>query len=284
MSERESYSYTVLRYVHDVMTGEFVNVGVVIHAASGLRSKFRSTYGRVSSVFPGLDEQAFKGALRAVHAAIDNLDKGERSAGMFQSSPDAMAFARKALVTDDSSFQWSPPGSGITRDASATLDQLFERFVTRHEKHSVRRRDDADVWRPIREKLEELNVADKFQERTFRGSVDEITLEHAWKNGKWHAIHAVSLDLADADGVRTKAHRIRGHLDSVHDGMTDELALNLVLGEPSNPDLTDAYKAAREILERSSVRPTIVEEDGAAALVARLADEIHAHEATAANR
>ena len=148
MSERETHNYTVLRYVHDLMTGEFVNVGVVLHAATGLKSKFRSTYGRVSSVFPTLDEKAFKEALRAVKAAIDQLAKSENSAGLFQSSPDAISFARKALVADDSSFQWSPPGSGITRDAAATLDQLYDRFVARHERHGVRRRDDADVCDP----------------------------------------------------------------------------------------------------------------------------------------
>jgi hypothetical protein len=252
MAERETYSYTVLR--------------------------FRTTYGRVSSVFPGLDERAFKAALRPVNTAIEKLEKRERSAGLFQSSPDAMAFARKALVTDDSSFQWAPPGSGITRDAAATLDQLYDRFVARYEKHSVRRRDDADIWKPIRDRLEELNVADRFQERTFRGSVEEITLEHAWKNGTWHAIQAWSLDLADAEGVRTKAHRIRGHLDSVADGLTDALALNLVLGPPSSPDLMEAYRAARKILEKATLHPTIVDEDQATELVTRLASEILGHD------
>lgn len=277
MSERESYSYTVLRYVHDVMTSEFVNVGIVLHAASGLRSKLRTTYGRVSSVFPGLDERAFKEQLRAVKFAVDQLAKDERSAGLFKASPDASAFARQALPADDSSFQWSPSGSGVTRDAEATLNELFDRFVTRHERHGVRRRDDADVWKPIREKLEELNVADKFQEKTFRGSVEEITLEHAWKNGKWHAIEAVSLDLADVLEVKKKAHRIRGHLDSVAEGLTDEIALNLVLGQPSNPELECAYIAARRILEKAAFHPNIVDEDNASDLIAHLADEIHAH-------
>jgi Protein of unknown function (DUF3037) len=278
MSERETYSYTVLRYVHDVMTAEFVNVGIVLHATSGLKSKFRSTYGRVSSVFPTLDEKAFKETLRAVRTGIEHLAKSQRSAGLFQSSPDAMAFARKALAIDDSSFQWSPPGSGVTRDPAATLDQLYSRFVTRHERHAVHRRDDADVWKPIREKLEELDIADRFQEHTFRGSVEEITLEHTWKNGKWHAIEAISLDLADAAEVKKKAHRIRGHLDSAADGLIDEVALNLVLGPPSNPDVVDAYNAARKILENAAFRPTIVDVDSSDALIARLADEIRVHE------
>ena len=279
MTERESYNYTVLRYVHDVMTGEFVNVGVIVHAPSGLRSKFRTTYGRVANIFPELDEKAFKGALRAINAAVDKLKKEEKSAGLFKSSPDALTFARKALVQDDSSFQWSPPGSGVTRDASATLEQLYERFVVYHEKHSARRRDDADVWRPIREKLEELNVADRFQEKTFRGAIDEITLDHAWKNGKWHVIQPISLDLADADGVRTKAHRIRGHLDAVAEGMTDELHLNLILGAPTNAELMGAYHSAWKILENASLQPTVVDERCANEVVSRLADEILSHEA-----
>lgn len=279
MSERETYSYTVLRYVHDVVTGEFVNVGVVVHTAVGLNSKFRSTYGRVSSVFPGVDERAFKEALRAVRTAIEKLEKRERSAGLFQSPSDAITFARKALVTDDSSFQWSPPGSGITRDAAATLDQLYDRFVTRYDRQGVRRRDDADVWKPIRDKLEELKVADKFVERTFRGTVDEITLEHAWKNGKWHVIEAVSLDLADAVEVKKKAHRIRGHFDSVADGLSEELALNLVVGRPSNPELMEAYDAAKKIMEKAVFRPAIVGEEGVLDLVTKLADEIVAHDA-----
>jgi hypothetical protein len=278
MSERETYSYTILRYVHDVTTSEFVNVGVVLHSPTGLRSRFRNTYGRVASVFPTLDEKAFKGALRAVGAAIEQLAKSERSAGLLQSSPDAIAFARRALVVDDSSFQWSPPGSGVTRDAASTLDQLYSRFVTRHEKHVLHRRDDADVWKPIREKLEEMKIADRFQEHTFRGSVEEITLEHAWKNGKWHAIEAISLDLSDAAEVKKKAHRLRGHLDSVADGLTDKIDLNLVIGRPSNPEIMDAYNAAQKILEKAVFHPTVFDESNADNLVTRLADEIHAHE------
>jgi hypothetical protein len=278
MSGRETYTYTVLRYVHDVMTGEFVNVGVVLHATTGLRSKFRSTSGRVSSIFPTLDEKAFKRALRAVRSAIEQLAKSERSAGLLEASPDAIAFAHRALVGDDSSFQWSPSGSGVTRDAAATLDQLYNRFVMRHEKHVIHRRDDADVWKPIREQLEEMKIADRFREHTFRGSVEEITLEHAWKNGKWHAIQAYSLDLADAEEVKKKAHRIRGHLDSASDGLTGEVDLNLVIGQPSNPKVFDAYNVALRILEKAAVNPTIVDETNARDLVARLADEIHAHE------
>ena len=32
MTKKQAYSYTVLRYVHDVVSGESLNVGVVMHA------------------------------------------------------------------------------------------------------------------------------------------------------------------------------------------------------------------------------------------------------------
>ena len=32
MTEKQAYSYTVLRYIHDVVSGEALNVGVVMHA------------------------------------------------------------------------------------------------------------------------------------------------------------------------------------------------------------------------------------------------------------
>ncbi len=281
MSEREAYTYTVLRYVHDVMTGEFVNVGVVLHATSGLKSRFRSTHGRISGLFPSLDEKAFKESLRVVRTALEQLEKSEKSAGLLQSQPDAIAFARKAMVEDDSSLQWSPPGSGVTRDAAATLEQIYERFVTYHEKQSLhQRRSEDDVWKPVREKLDELKVADRFASHTFRGVIDEMTAPHAWKNGRWHVISPVSFDLANADGVKEKAHRIRGHFDSVAEGLTEQLELNLVLARPSNPELLDAYKVALKILEKAQLGPNLVEESEAPALVAKLADEIHAHDAS----
>ena len=54
---KTAYMYTVLRYVHDTTTGEFVNVGVAICAPKVryASARCRSTYGRLAKVFPGMD-------------------------------------------------------------------------------------------------------------------------------------------------------------------------------------------------------------------------------------
>lgn len=58
----------------------------------------------------------------------------------------------------------------------------------------------------------------------------------------WHAYEALSLDLADADGIKDKARRWRGHLDAVFEGKNDpNLELNFILGAPTDPKLISAY-------------------------------------------
>ncbi len=279
MTKHDVYTYTILRYVHDVMLGEFVNVGLVVQGIGGVKARMLTRSSRVANVFPGLDAKSFKSSIKSIGLAIAANAIAEETAGMFQTTPDALAFARRALVSDDSSFQWSPLGSGISVDLSATLDQLYDRFVARYEKQTAQRRGDAEIWKPIRKQLEELNVADKFTEQTFRGAVDEFTMDHAWKNGRWHAIEAYSLDLADDTEVKQKARTIRGHLDSLHDGFTEDLSLNLILGVPANLQLSEAFNVAIKILQGADFKPNVVVESEAPALVEQLAREIQGHDA-----
>jgi hypothetical protein len=279
MLKRESYSYTVLRYVHDVMTGEFVNVGIVVHGADGIKFRFNSRTSRVSNIFPGFDSKAFRGSLSALKHAIASQALAEQNAGLFASKPDALMLAQRAMIADDSSFQWSPAGSGVSANLSETVDQLYDRFVARYEKQTGQRRDDNDVWKPIRAKLEALNVADHFQEQTFHGAIDEYKMRHAWKNGSWHAIEAYSFDLADAGEIKQKAHTIRGHLESLNDGFTEQLSLNLVLGMPTNSELLSAFAVAKKILEHSAFNPNVVDERDADELLNSLAKKIVEHDA-----
>ncbi len=47
------YSFSVLKYIHDVVTGEFVNVGVVLYAPKErfLGAKCTSKYTYITKVF-----------------------------------------------------------------------------------------------------------------------------------------------------------------------------------------------------------------------------------------
>ena len=47
----------------------------------------------------------------------------EEAGGLLTSLGDAAAFAQRALPSEDTSFVWSPVGSGVTADATATLEK-----------------------------------------------------------------------------------------------------------------------------------------------------------------
>jgi hypothetical protein len=279
MTEQRPYTYTVLRYVHDARAGEMLNVGIVLHVAAEHRLlvKTRHTHGRLKDAFPELDGEAFRGAMRAVERAIRAVAEEVAATTLLSGHGDAASYARKAMAADDSALQWSPVGSGLTSDAEATLERLFERLVRRNDDRTVRRRVDEEVWRPVREKLAERNVQVPFEPKVIAGSLDSITFEHAWKNGSWHVYEPVSLDLADGDGIMAKTHRWLGHLTAVRDGAKDPLKLHFILGAPQDPALEPAYRRAVALFRQAALDPEVLEEDDVDALVARIEDEVRAH-------
>lgn len=283
MNENFRYSYTVLRYIHDVMTGEFVNVGVVLFVPSLGKMQFRTrkSIGRIKGIFPDLDRAAFISEMRAVRKGLSRVAQEVEASDLFIENLDARKVALRALPIDDSSLQWSAVGTGLTNDPSKTFERLFERFVTRYDIPSAHRVTDEDVWRPVREKLAERNLALKLQEKVVVGDTDAISFKYAWKNGQWHAYEPVSLDLADAEGIKDKVRRWRGHLAAVADGPSEQFKLHFIVGAPQNPTLKDAYYSAVEILRKAPFSPEIYEQNQVDELVSKIENEFRSHEESA---
>ena len=280
MTEKRAYSYTVLRYMHDVVSGEALNVGVVMHVPSAglVEYKTRKTITRLKQAFPDLDKRAFTASMRSVDRGLAQAAKGAKGEPLLGSNFDACSYAIRALPIDDSALQWSPVGSGLTDDPDKTFMRLYDRYVARYDKHHDHRRSDEEVWRPVRAKLVERGVDVAFETKVVKGAQDEITFKKAWKNGQWHAYEPISLDLADAEGIKDKARRLRGHLSSAADGTKEKISLHFLLGHPQNPALIPAYESAREILAHAEFNPEVYDEEDLDSFVSSIEDEVRAHE------
>lgn len=279
MSEKLPYTYTVLRYVHDTTTAEFVNVGVVLHCAPHryLGVKFRHTHRRLSALFPDLDSGAFRSSMTDIECALKAAGAAYKKDDLFRSDADAVQLARSVLPADDSSLQWSPVGSGLTADLSVELDRLFARLVGSYDERHERRRSDADVWRPVRDRLDQAKLTSKLKEKIIRGADDTLEFKYAWKNGVWHCYEALSFDLADADGIKRKAREWMGHLTAVRDA-PDRFKPYFIVGAPSNGKLMPAYRDAMAILKKSPIETEVFPEAEADKLVALIEAELSAHE------
>jgi hypothetical protein len=278
---KKPYTYSVLRYVHDTTTGEFINVGVVLYSPEACYASAlcRSTFGRISKAFPGMDGDVFKSLMRFVQSRIEEIGDGLKQELPLNGHPaSVMEVAHAVLPPDDSSLQWSPPGSGLSENLSQTLEALFERLVVRYDERPLKeRRTDDEVWRNYRRSLESRHVLKHLQPKKISVQDDEVEFQYAWKNGVWHCLEPVSFDLSSADSIREKAHRWMGQLLSVKDAR-EPFKVYLLLGEPQQDALRPAFEKAVSILHRMPVDSAIIREADAGEFSEQFAREIEAHE------
>ena len=258
MNERQHYDYVVLRYMHDIVSREFINVGVIILSPSSqkLMGRFQDRFDRAKMIFPDFDKYAFSRLIKAIRRGLDHeVNRSEMSLHLSKTL-DLSSRLRQIMPLDDSSLQWSDIGSGLCIDLDETLDRLYTRFVSQYdtpESHEiradvVRRRKDDDIWRPVKRKLMEKRLHTKFQKKKITNETDSIEFDRAYKNGQWHVFEAISFDLAATHNIKDKARRWLGHLAAVSDGTTEDLKVYFITGSPQNPSLNEAYKDAIKIL------------------------------------
>ena len=63
---KTTYSTITLRYLHDVVTGEFANIGVVLYAPEQryLEARFTTSYERLNAIFLKIDHLHYRALMR----------------------------------------------------------------------------------------------------------------------------------------------------------------------------------------------------------------------------
>lgn len=281
MIER-SYSYAILRYVHDPVTAEFVNIGLLLFSPGGsgekseVMGKINRRIGRMKHLFPDIQRSTFTATVELVERALGRACTALSKPDLFSTSVRIDQVISRVSPTDDSSIVWHAGGAGVSKDLQKTFERLFERFVTRYETKSQARRSDEEVWRPVRDLLRDRDISVEFEAKTISGADDKIEFSHAWKNGVWHVYEPLSLDLSDEDGILGKTRKWVGNLQSVCDAR-EQFVTHFIVGRPSDPSLSDAFERAKKILAKSPGAVEVFEEQEAPQLVESIAREWAAH-------
>lgn len=280
MTDRTPYTYTVLRYVHDVTTGEFINVGLVVASLEQgyLRARFNKSYGRLKCAFPTLNGETFRTRIRALQTSFDELSEQLGDRLRFEKDErNLLGVVRTLLPSDDSALQWAPLGAGLSKDLPQTLDSLYSRFVTKYDAPhaSIERRKDDDVWRKFRRELEKRHLSDFLTRKEIKAVDDSVAFEHAWKNGSWHCYEPVSFDLTNAAHIKDKALKWLGQLNSIQSA-ADEFKVYFLVGRPSEPSLAEAYERAIKLLKKAP-ESQVVEEDNLEEFSSHVAAKIEEH-------
>ena len=275
------YTYRVLRYLHDPATGEGLNVGILVYAPQlrWLRASFNLNIGRLKNAFPSLDGDVHRALMHRLRSRSECASQKCSDELSFGDSPtDLIGWTNTILREDDSSLQWGLQGGGLTVDPKRELDELYERMVARHQVPSRRQgRDDNAIWSLYKNSLKKTGAAELLTRHEVKTDLGKMKFDHAWKNGSWHCLQPLSLDLLDSDSIRNKGYRVVGEVSAVQDALKNH-EIYFLLGEPRNGDTRKAAESTLNLLHaRLNVKYELVREAEADAFSGRLSRNILEH-------
>jgi hypothetical protein len=276
---RVAYSFSVLRYIHDPVTQEFVNIGVAILSpdAKYFRAICTTSYARITQVFEKIDGQRFRQLSRYLQDQICAAGQEYESTLPFEAGPTIEHMLARVLPPDDSAIQFSKAGVGLSVDLDRTLHELFQRHVERYTASGESpRRTDEDVWRVFREPLDRALVTPRLKPKRIVASSYEYEFERSWKNEIWHVYEPVSFDMVEAASMLDKANRWVGRATSLLDS-PDPFRIHILLGEPADDRLKPTFVRAQNILNKMPGKKEFVRESEAESFAEELAREVQGH-------
>ena len=243
------FTYVVLRYVHDSVTGESLNVGVLLVSSPEeyANCRLEMNHGRLAAAFRDFDSEFHRHTMRGLDRDVRRLRDlslhGQRS--LFPLG-DAGKLIRTLWPDTGLSYRASEVKVGATENLDRTLESLFKRFVTSQEpdRRGRRRRDDEDVWRDVHRHLP-AKVAMRLHSASVEAGPFVFKFDHAYQNGRLHVVEPLSFDLLESDTVRDKSMRWIGYASHLKPYLG---TLNLVVEGPTREEVRPAYHSALGIL------------------------------------
>jgi len=272
MNPQKIFQFAVLRYIHDLTTGEFLNVGLALYSKPDnyLRVKLLPKYSRITNTFPGADGEFYRRYINHLQFKFNGLSQQieNAQASLFGDWPDHIEkLLHQVLPVDDSSVQFGPVQGGVSEDLKVVFDDLYSQLVERYIAEDEKRyRSDDEVWFTYSRIFRAHHILNLLKPKIIQTKRDEFEFDHAWKNGKWNLLQPLSFDLMHPTTIRRKAKTWLGTVIELEHN-TEWARLYFLLGKPKDDQakLAKAYGDAKDIIHDNlgDKRITIIEEDAA---------------------
>lgn len=283
---KKPYSYAVIKYVHDPVADEALNVGVLVYSVESrfVESKFEYNFERYSQTFANFDSQRYRQVLRNFESTIEDLREQLAAGDLFGQLPsDAAAVVAKIWPDTYLSFRSGPPLRGVTANLVGIAAELFNRFVeSQYASSRQLRRSDEEVWGTYRRKLLGTVVLRALKEKTFSTEALTVTFPYCVKTEKWHILHPISFDYARSSSIADTAAKWLGETTVLADNEEMRSAkLYLLLGAPTDKRYVEAYARAKRILEKIPIPHAVYEEHQVHEFAAEIFEHVHADDSEA---
>lgn len=213
----KKFQYQIVRYLHDRVTSEFVNVGIIVYQPESnfLSGKFVSKYSRISQFFLDINGQHLINSLKGFNRQLE-ITK-EQLNSLFNNYSSLDEITNSILPKDDSSLYCTEVLFGVDISPKIALEDLFDRVVNKYIHETDKEHyDDKEVWTKIYKKYFDVNkITDKLTSHTIKTNNDEINFDKAWKNGVWNCYQTLSFDLKANDSIKNKVYKWSGIVNEI---------------------------------------------------------------------
>jgi hypothetical protein len=268
LAERLQCEFSLIRYVPDVVKGEFANIGVVLREAGradGATVRFTRDWSRVRCLDPGADVEL----LEALETEI---------AERLRAGVDERVNAKPVLATlEDSlsnSVQLTEMRATLAESLAAEIEQLMRMYVEPLRAPTVRRKASGRgaIAGRMREEFERAGVWRLMRKRIaasqYTRAGDPLKIDCGYRNGRVRMFQAVSLE-NDAEAAKGLAYSA----EALREGVTKVEGIELELTAVVEPvaSVTDAemYGFGVSAMESAAIRVLTVADLGRVAETAR---------------
>ncbi len=267
MAERLQCEFSLIRYVPDVVKGEFTNIGVVLREAGSKTAvvKFTRDWSRVRCMDPDADV-----------ALLESLES--EIAERLRAGVELKVNAKPMLETlEDSlsnSVQLTEMRGTLAESLPAEMEQLLRMYVEPLKVRGAKKQQSgrvaivssmrseferAGVWRLMRKRI----AAEQYTQVG-----DPLKIDCGYRNGLVKMFHAVSLE-KDAEGAKGIAYSAEALRKGVLRSEGVELELTAVVERVAEVGDQEQYAFGVNVMEREAIRVLTVADLGRAAETAR---------------
>ena len=268
MQERLQCEFSLIRYVPDVVKGEFANIGVVLREAGreGTAAvRFTRDWSRVRCIDPDADVEL----LESLEAEI---------AARLQRDVEHQVNAKPLLDTLEdtlsNSIQLTEMRGTLAESLATEMEQLLRLYVEPLKIRAERRKPTgrAAVSGQMRDAFERAGVWRLMRKRIaaaqYTQAGDPLKIDCGYRNGKVRMFHAVSLenDVEGAKGMAYSAEALRQGVARIEGA---ELELTAIVETIATVADREQYGFGVDVMEREQIRVLTVADMGRVADTAR---------------
>jgi hypothetical protein len=275
------YQYQIIRYIHDRITGEFVNVGLLMFEPTSnfLECKVITKYSRISHFFGEINGSFLLATLKQFQNQVAEISKSFEEFCSNRDFKDISSVTNHLLPKDDSALIATDVKFGIDLRVEAAFDDLYHRIIEMYT-HEVEQdlHTDYYAWQKVyKNHFDKFGITQKLKKHSIKTEKDTIDFDKAWKNGVWNCYQALSFDLKKADSIKGKVYKWSGVLKELETSK-EEMKLYFLTTTPKvdDHDLRNFIKSTLTDIHTNNIEVSVITEEDAEKFAAKVRRDMEA--------